>query len=313
MISCYATPMMIKQLNDSHAILGQLEFISGQGDLPVARIDNGKASALISVYAGQVLSFQPANQQHDLLFVSETAYYEEGKAIKGGIPVCWPWFGPDPEGSGRSAHGFVRNRPWSVRSTEALKDGDTRITLGLNDSTETRDIWSNAFELLLQVTVGDGLSIELLTRNTGQQPFSITQALHSYFKVGDIGQVKVLGLEDTDYLDKAGDGSRNTQRGAVRFEQEVDRIYLDVKPALVIDDAALGRRISITSTGNHTAVVWNPWVKISASMADLKDDDYQRFVCVETTNAATDIIEIKPGGEYRLGANYQFLEDPGSL
>jgi len=295
-------PVNIEELNNTHAIPGQLEFIKGEGGFPLARIDNGKAYAVVSVYAGQVLSFQPANQVHELLFLSDAAYYQTGKAIKGGIPVCWPWFGPDPEGRGRAAHGFVRNRPWTVRATETLVDGDTRITLGLVDSTETRDIWPNAFDLSLEVTVGDGLRVELVTQNPGDQPFTLTQALHSYFKVGAIGQVQVSGLEDTDYLDKAGDGSRKTQAGAVRFEQEVDRIYLDVQPELTIDDAALGRRIIITSTGSHTAVVWNPWADISASMADLGNDDYQHFVCVETTNAATDTVEVKPGRVYRLGS-----------
>jgi len=297
--------MTIDQLNSDYAITGQLEFVAGEGGFPLARIDNGKARSLISIYAGQLLSFQPAAQAHDLLFVSDAAYYQEGKAIKGGIPVCWPWFGPDPGECGRAAHGFVRNRPWTVRATGTLAEGDTRITLGLVDSTETRGIWPAAFDLSLEVTVGDALRLELLTRNTGEQPFTITQALHSYFNVGAIGQVQVLGLEDTDYLDKAGDGGRHTQAGSIRFNQEVDRIYLDVQPALVIDDAALGRRISITSKGSRTAVVWNPWADISANMGDLRDDDYQRFVCVETANAASDIIEVRPGGEYRLGAQYR--------
>ncbi len=297
--------MTIDQLNSEFAISGQIEFVAGKGGFPLASIDNGKARALISVYAGQVLSYQPAHQDHDLLFLSDVAYYQAGKAIRGGIPICWPWFGPDPEDRGRPAHGFVRNRPWTVRSTEILADGDTRITLGLVDSSETRGIWPGAFDLSLEVTVGNGLRVELLTRNTGDQPFTITQALHSYFRVGAIGQVQVLGLEDADYLDKAGDGSRNTQAGAVRINQEVDRIYLDVETGLFIEDGAFGRRISITATGSHTAVVWNPWAEISAGMGDLRDDGYQRFVCVETANAAKDSIEVTAGSEHRLSAEYR--------
>ncbi len=297
--------MTLDQLNNDYAITGLLEFEKGEGGFPVARIDNGKARARISVYAGQVLSYQPAGEAHDLLFVSEAAYYQAGKAIKGGIPVCWPWFGPDPEARGRPAHGFVRNRPWVVRATEVLAGGDTRIILGLTDSPESRDIWPHAFDLSLSATIGSGLRVELLTRNTGDQPFTLTQALHSYFNIGAIGQVQVFGLEDGDYLDKAGDGGRYTQRGAVRFDREVDRIYLDAPTGLVIDDAALGRRISIATSGSRTAVVWNPWATITAGMGDLRDDDYQRFVCVETANAATDSIEVKPGGEYRLSAEYR--------
>jgi len=301
----YATRMTIARLNHNHAIPGQLEFISGPGGFPLASIDNGKARALVSLYAGQVLSFQPAGQDHDLLFLSEAAYFQPGKAIKGGIPVCWPWFGPDPEGRGRPAHGFVRNRPWTVRATETLADGDTRILLGLEDNAETRAIWPCAFELSLQVTVSDSLRVELLTRNTGDRPFTITQALHSYFNIGAIGQVRVHGLEGTDYLDKAGDGDRHTQAGPVRFEREVDRIYLDVQPGLAIDDVAYGRRTGITSTGSHTAVVWNPWADISAAMGDLRDDDYRHFVCVETANAATETITVGAGDEYLLGVEYR--------
>lgn len=297
--------MTIDQLNNEYAIEGQLEFVEGKGGFPLARIDNGKARAEISIYAGQVLSFQPADHDDDLLFVSDKAYYQDGKAIKGGVPVCWPWFGADPEDRGRPAHGFVRNRPWMVRASETLADGDTRITLGLVDNEEIRSIWSGAFDLSLEVTVGNRLKVEIVTRNTGDKPFTITQALHSYIRVGEIGQVEVLGLEGVDYLDKAADGSRKTQSGAVRFNEEADRIYLDVPPKLVIADEAIGRRIRINSTGSKTAVVWNPWADISASMGDLRDDDYQRFVCVETANAATDTIEVTPGEAYRMGAEYQ--------
>ncbi len=296
--------MSIEQLNEKYAIEGQLEFVEGKGGLALARVDNGRASALISVYAGQVLSFRPAGHPADLLFVSEEAYYQEGKAIKGGIPICWPWFGPDPDDRGRAAHGFVRNRYWDVRASESLADGDTRITLGLADNEETRNIWQGAFDLSLAVTVGNDLKAELVTRNTGDEPFIITQALHSYFNVGAIEKVAVHGLEGSKYLDKAGDGSCKTQSGAIVFEAEVDRIYLDVKPELVIRDEALGRRIVITSSGSNTAVVWNPWADIAASMGDLRDDDYRRFVCVETANAANDMIEVKPGAEYRLGVNF---------
>lgn len=297
--------MNIDQLNNDYAIEGQVEFFAGEGGLALARITNGKASALVSVYAGQVLSYKPADQSDDLLFVSDAAYREEGKAIKGGIPVCWPWFGDDPEALGRPAHGFVRNRSWRVRATETLAGGDTRITLGLEDDAETHSVWPGVFDLSLAVTVGDVLSLELLTRNTGDKPFTLTQALHSYFSIGAIGEVQVLGLEDTDYLDKAGDGSRKTQSGAVRIQAEVDRIYLDVKPELVIEDAALGRRILIRSSGSRTAVVWNPWAEISATMGDLKADDYHHFVCVETANAADDSIEVTPGGEHRMTVGYR--------
>lgn len=296
--------MNIEQLNTAHGITGQLKFVEGGGGFPFIQIDNAKASAVISVYAGQVLSFQPANEPHNLLFLSEAAYYQAGKAIKGGVPICWPWFGPDPERLGRPAHGFVRNRLWNVIQTE-VKAGDTKVTLGLTDTPETRAIWPHSFALALEITVGDSLNLELVTRNTGNEAFSITQAFHTYFKVGYIGEVVVLGLENANYIDKVDNGAHKRQKGAVTINAEVDRIYRDAPNELVIDDTALDRRIRIASQGSKTAVVWNPWEKISAEMGDLKDDDYEYLLCVETANADSDVVKVGPAGESRLMANYR--------
>jgi glucose-6-phosphate 1-epimerase len=299
--------MTIAEYSAAHSIAGQLQFIEGKGGFPLIEIDNGQAKATISVYAGQVLKFQPAGASHDVMFLSDTAYYQAGKAIKGGIPVCWPWFGPDPEGKGRASHGFVRDRLWQVVSTKSLADGSTQVILGLVDTEETRAIWPCAFNLAIEITVGHTLKIELVTRNTGDQSFSITQALHTYFTVGDISQVSVVGLAGTEYLDKVDGGQTKTQAGAITVEQEVDRVYLNVPATLSIDDRALGRKINIVSTGSKTAIVWNPWSEISAKMADLGDMDYQRLICVETANAANEVIKVAAGTEYRLGATIGLL------
>lgn len=291
----------IAQLNADYAIDGQLEFVEGKGGLPMIAIDNGKAKALISVYAGQLLAFQPAGEPTDVMFLSDNAYYAEGKAMKGGSPVCWPWFGPDPADQGRSSHGFVRNRLWQVQHTAATDQG-TKVILGLTDTDETRAIWPHAFKLSIEMTIGTMLNIELVTGNTGTQSFTITQALHSYFTVGDITQTKVIGLAGTDYLDKVDGGQQKHQTGEITIEQEVDRIYLNVPHTITIDAPALGRKITITATNSKTAIVWNPWAEIAAKMGDLAADEYQRFVCVETANAANEVIEVAPGGEYRMGA-----------
>ena len=297
--------MNIQQLNEAYGIADQVNFITGPGDLPFVEVHNAKASALISTYAGQVLSFKPVDAAQDLLFLSSKAYYQPGKAIKGGVPVCWPWFGADPEGQGRPAHGFVRNRQWSVLGTERTASGTTRLVLGLQDSPETREIWPQAFELRLEITVGSSLELTLVTRNNGDQSFDVSQALHTYFQVGNIDQVRVLGLEEKEYLDKVDNGKRKIQTGALAIAEEVDRIYTGVAGELIIEDASLQRRIRIASSGSHTAVVWNPWARISAEMGDLEDDDYLRMLCVETANAADDIVELPPAGEHRLGVDYR--------
>ena len=296
--------MNTEQLNTEYAIPGQLKFIQGAGGLPFIEVTTANSSALISVYAGQVLSFRPAGEMDDLMFLSEKAYYQTGKAIKGGAPVCWPWFGADPQGLGRPAHGFVRNRMWNVVATEITVSGAIRVILGLEDTPETIEIWPQSFTLMLEITVGKSLNLELVTRNTGAQLFPVTQAFHTYFKVGDISQVSVSGLEDTDYIDKVDNSALKKQIGPVVINEEVDRIYLGVRDELVINDIALNRRIRIRSGGSKTAVVWNPWAKISADMADLQDNDYRNLLCAETTNAATDVVEVSPGRESRLVANY---------
>jgi glucose-6-phosphate 1-epimerase len=287
-----------------HEIADELQFVEIEHGFTYIEINNTKAHATISTYSGQLLSYRPLGQKDDLLFVSDKAYYEDGKAIKGGIPVCWPWFGADPDDQGRAAHGFVRNRQWEVSASESLADGSTRVVLELTDSDATRSIWPHPFRLSIEITVGDSLRVALLTQNTGDNSFTISQALHTYLRVGDISKVRVLGLDGTEYLDKVDDSARKTQAGPVIIDSEVDRIYTGVTGELVIDDESLGRKIHITSSGCSTAVVWNPWIEIAASMGDLGDGDYRNMICVETANAGPETIAISAGGEYRLVAEY---------
>jgi glucose-6-phosphate 1-epimerase len=285
-------------------IENELQFVDIEHGFTYIEINNAKAHATISTYSGQVLSYRPKTQKDDLLFVSDKAYYESGKAIKGGIPVCWPWFGADPDDLGRPAHGFVRNRQWEVSASESLADGSTKVILELADSEETRKIWPHPFKLNIEITVGDSLSVALVTYNNGDENVTISQALHTYFYVGDIGKVSVLGLDGVEYLDKVDDFAEKTQSGPVTINGEVDRIYKGVSGELVIEDESLGRKIRIASTGCSTAVIWNPWSEIAASMGDLNDDDYRKMICVETANAGPETVEVATGSSYRLEAVY---------
>jgi glucose-6-phosphate 1-epimerase len=287
-----------------YEIDGELQFIEIEHGFVYAEINNARAHATVSTYAGQLLSYRPKDRQEDLLFVSDKAYYEAGKAIKGGIPICWPWFGPDPENRGRPAHGFVRNRQWQVSGSESLADGSTKITLSITDNEATRTLWPHPFRLDIEITVGDTLRVELVTHNTGNDSITISQALHSYFRVGDISKVSVLGLDGINYIDKANDSARKTQAGPLTISSEVDRIYTDTTGELTIDDASLERKIAITSSGCSTTVVWNPWVDFAVSMAYLDDDDYLKMLCVETANAGPETVTITAGDCYRLTAEY---------
>jgi glucose-6-phosphate 1-epimerase len=299
--------MNIQQLNADYGIADKVSFVAGQGGFPLIKVRNEHAEATISIYAGQVLSFKPINQTEDMMFLSSQAYYQAGKAMKGGTPICWPWFGSDPEGKGRASHGFVRDRLWQLRDVVSTQNGATQVTMGLMDTPETRAIWDYSFDFVIVITVGQTLTIKLVTRNTGSESFTITQALHTYFKIGDINQVKVLGLANKTYLDKVDHGLQKTQSGDITFSGECDRIYLDVPAQLTIADQALNRQIIVTATNSKTAIVWNPGAAISAKIADLGDRDFEHFVCVETANAANEIINIAAGEKYEMSAQYELI------
>ncbi|MBK1643750.1 D-hexose-6-phosphate mutarotase [Thiocapsa imhoffii] len=299
--------MDIEALNAQFGIENVLRVVTGRGGLTMIEITNGLATALISPHGGQVLSFRPAHAAEDLFFVSERAYFEAGQAIKGGVPVCWPWFGPDPQGQGRPAHGFARIWPWTILATAQEPDGSTFVQLGIADDEHTRALWPYYFNLLIEIRVGTTLAIDLITRNAGDRPLRLTQGLHAYFKVGDAGEVAVHGLSGCRYLDKAADGADAVieQTGPVRFDREVNRIYEAVPAELSIEDPVLKRRIGIETKQSRTAVVWNPWVETARAMPDLDDADYRHFVCVETVNTASEVIEIPPAQDYSLGARYR--------
>lgn len=299
--------MNILNLNQQFAIDGHVTIQSGSGDCPIIEIRNRFASASISLLGAQVLSFRPSDQAEDLLFVSAQSFYKEGKAIRGGIPVCWPWFGPDPKGLQRPNHGFVRNRFWRLLSTEMLDDGQTLVRLAFDQSMKQENTWRQPFELRFEVTIGPALSLKLTTFNSGEKPFSITQAFHSYFRVGRIQRVSIEGLDGCDYFDKLDQGTQKQHFGKLGVSQEIDNVYTDVKQDLTLIDPVLKRRIHIHATNTSTAVVWNPWSKSGKKMPDLTNTDYRHFVCVEAGNIAFDLISIPPGGEFSMAASYRIL------
>ena len=301
--------MDIEQLNSDYGIEGQLKFVKGSGGFPFIQICNRSATALICVYAAQVLSFRPTEEDEDLLFLSSKSYYDDGKAIRGGIPVCWPWFGPNAVGLDRPSHGFVRNGLWTVAGTEATTAFETRVKLKFPETAHNDHCWQQAFALELEISVGDTLTLDLITRNTGEQSFSITQAFHTYLRIGNIGQVRILGLEGSVYVDKLDTDTHKQQTGALTVWEEVDRIYTDVKNELIVVDAAFKRRIKISVADSKSAVVWNPWTKKSAVLPDLDADDYRRFICVETGNIAGNVVELPPDSACRLFTNFKIQRD----
>jgi len=287
-------------LNERFSIPGVLAFRKSPGGLVYAAVQNDYAAANVFLHGAQVTSYIPEGQE-PVLFLSELSRYEGGRAIRGGIPLSWPWFADHPSDSSKPAHGFARTTELTVKKTGLLAGGGEGITLGLTDNEATRGLWDYSFSLELDISIGSALDLALTMRNTDDERFSITSAFHSYYHVSSIGDISIMGLEDSDYIDKVDGFKVKTQDEPVRISEETDRIYLHTEKGCILSDPGYGRKIRIRKSGSGSTVVWNPWRDKARSMADLGDDDYRGFVCVEVANAGEDIIRIPPGGEHRLG------------
>lgn len=289
----------IEDLNKQFALPGHLHFEAGPADLAHAVFNSPLAQARMSLQGAHLMSWQPRGQQ-PVIWMSERAQFAQGLALRGGVPLCWPWFGAKPASN---AHGFARTAMWQITDSMLHTDGRVQLRLGLRDSPSTRELWNQGFELLLNCTMGADLRLELCTRNTGATPMTLTQALHSYFCVGDITRTQVLGLEGCTYLDKVQDFAPMRQHGAIRFTNETDRVYVDTTADCIIEDEAWGRRIRVAKQGSLSTVVWNPWLERASALSDMAPQGYRHMLCVETCNAGPDQITVEPGGQHCLSAH----------
>jgi len=289
----------IDTLNTQFAVAGQIAFQAGENGLTMAKINNGLAMAEVYLHGGHITTFQPQGSE-PVLWLSSLAQFQNDKAIRGGVPVIWPWFGPHATDSDKPQHGFARTAEWRVNATKALENGSTQLQLCLSDTTEIHALWPFAFELNLTITVGTELKIELTSRNTGDQSFTAGAALHSYFSVGDVKQMFVDGLHGCDYIDQLDGNQIKQQNNTVRITQEVDRIYIDTDATCVVNDLQLSRQLHIKKTGSRSTVVWNPWMDKVKGMADFSDEGYQQMLCIETANAAGDVRQLSPGETHTL-------------
>lgn len=294
----------IEALNAQFALVDQLRFQAGENGLPSVQITNELATAEVYLQGGHITAFQPRGSE-PVLWMSPLAQFQRGKAIRGGVPVIWPWFGPHAIDRHKPQHGFARTTEWRVSATKALPDGSTQLQLQINDTLATHMLWPHAFELSLTITVGTALNIELTSRNTDEKTFTAGGALHSYFAVGDIRKIHIDGLLGRHYIDQL-DGNRiKQQNDAVCIREEVDRIYFDTEDTCTegicaIFDAQLLRQIYIKRSGSHSTVVWNPWQNKAKAMADFPDEGYQQMVCIETANAVDDVRQLAPGETHTL-------------
>lgn len=288
-----------------------LQFREGPGGLVFVDVANAAARATICLQGAQLLSWQPHAQAQPVIWLSEAARYAPGRPIRGGIPVCWPWFGPHPSGGGAlPSHGFARTALWRVAEAECPEPGLTRIAFALSDDAVTRDLWPHEFHAELRLGIGAQLQAELATTNAGAADLELSEALHTYFRVGDVAQAQVEGLQHTAFVDSAAGGARGTQEGAIRIDAEFDRIYLDAPGECSIVDPVLGRRIRIAQTGARSMVVWNPWLEKAARLGDLGpgtrgQGGWREMICVESGNVQANRVRVAPGATHRMSALYR--------
>ncbi len=295
--------MTLNALNQSFAIEGHLKFIEVDGGLVFAEINNTHATASIALQGAHIATYQPKGEE-PVIWLSKLAKFIPGKSIRGGVPVCWPWFGAHATDSKLPGHGYARTVMWEVLETKALADGSTFLRFGLIENDTTRAQWPHACNVQFEATVGKTLRVELVTKNTGKTAFQLGEALHTYFHISDVGNMTIRGLEGCEYIDKVGETTRRTQQGGIVIESEVDRVYVNTTADCVIEDKGLKRAIRISKQGSKSAVVWNPWTEKADKMGDFGPQGHRGMVCVESGNAMENVVTVAAGETHRLVAVY---------
>jgi glucose-6-phosphate 1-epimerase len=285
---------LISSWRERFEIPGVLEFHQDQtrgfSHDRVLSIRTPHATATVLPQGAQVLGFLPKGCDQDLLFVSQEADWTEGKPLRGGIPICFPWFSALPSNLAAPAHGWARNALWNLMDARS-EGGDVVLVWDL-----VKENW----QLNLSMRVGQRLRLELVARSMSDQLQRCEIALHTYLAVSRIESVEVLGLQSLPYFDQLTGVDHRPQQQAVRIDQEIDRIYWGEDPIGLVIDRGWNRRITLSSQGARSVVLWNPWIAKSRRMADFGDDESQQMLCLETANVRRAAWEVEPHGERRL-------------
>jgi glucose-6-phosphate 1-epimerase len=288
----------INELNQRFAIPGIAQITGGNGGLPQVSITTPAATAEIYLHGAQVTSWRPVGHE-DVIFLSEHSQFETGKAIRGGIPVCFPWFRNKVDDPKAPSHGVVRTKAWELDSVES--DGDTVVvSLSTVSDEGTRAWWPYDFRLVHRATIGAALTQELVTTNTGASPARFEEALHTYYRVGAADKVRISGLDGVAYLDNTDGNREKRQTGDIVFTAQTDRAYLDTTHAVEIADPVLRRRIRVEKQNSRTTVVWNPWSTGAQTLSDLGDEEWRTMACVEASNMRVYPVDIAPGQQHTM-------------
>ena len=286
----------IQDLNQRFAITGVAEINAGNGGLAKVEVTTETGSAEIYLHGAQVTSWKPRGWD-DVFFLSRHSSFEEGKAIRGGVPVCFPWFRNKADDGNAPSHGFVRTRAWELAGISQSVEGVT-VTLATQSDDASRVWWPHELRIVHRVTIGAELRMELTVSNTGTSVFRFEEALHSYHHVSDARNVRVAGLDGATYQDNVDANREKMQNGDLVFSGPTDNAYLDTESRLKLIDPGWRRQIVITKENSRSTVVWNPWREGAKALSDLGDDEWMEMACVEASNMRTAAIELAPGCEH---------------
>ena len=295
-----ATPAPLSDLNRRFAIPGIAKIVDGRGGLPCVQVTAPRASGEIYLHGAHVTSWRPDGAE-EVLYVSSKSKWQGGTAIRGGVPVCFPWFSTRAEDPHSQAHGLVRTKSWQL---EGITHADHDVTIALSTSADaaTRKTWFGDYHLLFCATFGEQLRLELIVTNHGTSSFRFEEALHSYFRVGNLAAAKLRGLNGVTYHDKTDAQREKHQHGDFVISTETDRIYRNTLSTVEIEDPAARRRILVAKEDSHDTVVWNPWSEKAKAMSDLSADEWRQFVCVETCNIGDHAITLGPAQAHTMTA-----------
>jgi glucose-6-phosphate 1-epimerase len=267
--------------------------------LASVRVDTPAGSGLVFLQGAHVAEWAPKGHS-PVIWLSEKAEYKLGKALRGGIPICFPWFGAHPEHADYPAHGFARTREFSYRGASVESGGQTALEFSLASDPESKALFPYAFEARLRVIFGEALDLEFSVTNGDERPFSFEEALHSYFHVADVRGAAIVGLQGSTYRDKVRGMAEFTESAAeLRLSGETDRVYASAATCTIVDPA-LGRAIRVEKSNSQTTVVWNPWATRAAQMADFGADAWPTMLCVESANVAGAKVTLAPGNTHTL-------------
>lgn len=287
-----------------------VEFNSVAPGLPLIRIETRLFTALFSAQGAQLLSFKPTGDKN-WLWCSPLAIYEEGKAIRGGVPICAPWFGPHPTEEDFPKHGFVRNHPWELKDLQFASSGEAQLLFRFQWQEQYADLCLDPFAIEAKFTLGKDIRIDLEFENLSGNTLPLTWALHTYFEVSDINDVAVAGLEEHEYVDTVDQNKRVTDYTKIKFSGEVDRVYESVPSTQVINDTAPDRSPCLYITGKNasTAIVWNPGETLAANMKDIGSANYRQFICVERGAAWGDKLSLPAGDSLKASMKLSRTDD----